>query len=135
MRRRGRMAGERLRVAQVDQALEQAKRVVELRSRRKAALDPEGQERAGAAAEILLRQRVVRAVREASIAHPVDATVTAKEFGDLARVLDVALDPQRHRLDPLQQQERIERREHRAGVALIDAASARGVGSLAETLA
>ena len=44
------------------------------------------------------------------------------------------LDAQRHRLDPLQQQERAERRQHGAGRALIDAAAARDIGGVAEML-
>ena len=59
----------------------------------------------GAAAEIFLRQRVIGAVGKAGVIDPGDAGIVAQEFGDLARVLDMALDAQRDRLDALQQQE------------------------------
>ncbi len=60
----GRMAGERLRVADVDEALDELERVVEPGSGLVAALDPEGQQRAGAAAEIFLGERVIGVVGE-----------------------------------------------------------------------
>ena len=106
MRRRGRMAGERLGVADIDQPLEQLQRVVERLAGFEPAGDAEGQQRAGAAAEIFLRQRVIGIVGEAGVVDPVDARIVAQEFGDAARVLDVTLDAQRDRLDALQQQER-----------------------------
>ena len=46
----------------------------------------------------------------------------------------MALDPQRHRLDALQQQEGAERRQHGAGRALVHAAAARDVGACSEML-
>ena len=61
---------------------------------------------------------VIGAVGEARIVDPVDARIGAQEVGDLAGVLDMALDAQRHGLDPLQQQEGVERRQHRADGAL-----------------
>src|ERR1700716_2919093 len=134
MRGGSRMTGERFRVAHVDQALEQPEGVVEPLAGRKATRDPEGQQRAGPAAEIFLRQRVVGTVGKSGIPDPVDPGVVAQEFGDAPRILDVALHPQRDRLDALQQQEGAERREHRAGCALIDAARARDIGGLAEMI-
>ena len=106
VRRRGRMAGERFRIAHIDQPLEQLERVVKPLPAFEPAGDAEGQERAGAAAEIFLRQRVIGIVRKAGIVDPRDAAVAAQEFGDAARILDMALDAQRHRLDALQQAER-----------------------------
>src|SRR5579863_5255986 len=108
VRGRGRMAGERLGVAEVHQALEELERVVEARARVVAAADGEGEQRAGATAEILPVELVVGTVGKAGVAHRGDAGVGAQEFGDTARVLHVPLDPQRHRLDALQQQERVE---------------------------
>ena len=99
------MAGERLGVAHIDQPLEQLERVVERLSSFQPAGYPESQQRAGAAAEIFLRQRVIGIVGEAGIIDPGDARIAAQEFGDAARILDVALDTQRHGLDALQQQE------------------------------
>ena len=64
MRGRGRMAGERLGVAHIDQPLEQLERVVEALAGVKPAGDAEGQQRTGAAAEIFVRQRVIGIVGE-----------------------------------------------------------------------
>ena len=94
----------------IDEPLDQLERVVEPLAGLEAALDAEGQQRAGAAAEIFLRQRVVGIVGKARIIDPVDARIVAQEFGDPPRILDMALDAQRHRLDALQQQERAQRR-------------------------
>ena len=134
VRRRCRMAGERLGVAEIDQPLEQLQRVVKVLARVQPADDAERHQRARAAAEIFLRQRVIGIVGEAGVVDPGDARIVAQEFGDAARVLDVALDAQRHRLDALQQQERGQRRDHGAGRALIDAAATGDVGAFAEML-
>ena len=88
------------------------------------------EERAGAAAEIFARQRVIGVVGEAGVVDPRHPRVAAQKFGGAARVFDVTLDAQGDGLDPLQQQESGERREHRAGRALIDAAAARDVGGI-----
>ena len=70
------MAGQRFGVAHIDEPLDQLERVVELLAGLEAALDPEGQQRAGAPAEIFLRERVIGAVREARIVDPLDAAIT-----------------------------------------------------------
>ena len=105
VRGRGRMAGQRLGVAHIDQPLDQLERVVETLAGLEPALDAESQQRAGAAAEIFLRQRVIGVVGKARVIDPGDAGIGAQKFGDAARVLDMALDAQRHGLDALQQQE------------------------------
>src|ERR1700744_5863157 len=56
---RGRMAGKRLRVAEIHQTLEQLQGVVEAHAGGQAAANFEGHERAGVAAEIFLHQRVI----------------------------------------------------------------------------
>ncbi len=132
---RGGMAAQRARVADIDEPLDQAERIVKRLGRLEAALDAESEQRRRAAAEVFLRQRVIRAVREAGVVDPGDARVGAQEIGDAAAVFDMALHAQRDGLDALQQQERAHRREHRAGGALIDAARARDIGLGAETLA
>jgi len=53
MRGRGRMAGERLGVAHITQPLEQAQRIIKHLAGFEPAGDAEGQQRTGAAAEIL----------------------------------------------------------------------------------
>ena len=134
MRGRGRVAGERLGIAHIDQPLEQLERVVERLARLEPADDAEGQERASAAVEIFPRQSVIGIIGKAGVIDPFDPRIAAQEFGDAARILDVALDAQRHRFDALQQQEGRQRRQHGAGGALIDAAAAGDIGGLAEML-
>src|ERR1700722_18531445 len=56
MRRRCRMAGERFRVAQIHEALEELQCIVEAHAGLQAAADLEGHERTGLAAEVLLHQ-------------------------------------------------------------------------------
>ena len=128
------MAAQRARVADIDEPLDEAKRVVERLGRVEAALDAEGDEGRRAAAEIFLRQRVIGAVGEAGVVDPGDARVGAQEFGDAAAVLDMALHAQRDGLDALQQQKGAHRRDDGAGGALIDAARARDIGLGAEAL-
>ena len=114
--------------------LKSFKRVVEAHARRQAAAHVEGEQRAGTPAQIFLHQPMVGAVGEAGVVDRLDARVAAQELRDLARVLDVALDPQRDRLDALQQQERVHRREHRAHGALVHAAAAADEGGRAVVL-
>ena len=128
MRGRGRVAGERAGVADIDEALHEAQRVVERLAALEATDDAESEQRRGLAAEVATRERVIGAVREPSVIDPGDALVATQEFGDGAGVGDMALHAQRHRFDALKDQERVERRQHRAGRTLIDAAGAGDVG-------
>ena len=121
-------------VTEVDQPFEQLERVVEPLAGLKAAGDAERHQRAGAAAEIFLRQRIVGIVGKARVIDPGDARIGAQKLGGAARILDMALDAQRDQLDALQQEERRQRRDHRAGGALIDAAAARHVSAIAEVI-
>ena len=99
-----------------------------------AALRAEGEQRAGAAAEILVGKAAIGAVRKAGIVDPGDARIVTQEFSDLAGILDMPLDAQRDRLDALQQQKGAQRRQHRSDRALIDAAAARDIGRRPEML-
>jgi len=116
-------AGERFRVAQIHQPLEQLERVVEANAGRQAAAHIESQQRTGSSPQVFLDQPVVGAIRESRVVHGLYPRVGAQEFGHLAAVLDVAVDSKGDGLDSLQQQERIHRRQHRAQRALIDAAA------------
>src|SRR5260370_11225938 len=74
---RGRMAGQRFRVAQVDEPLDQLERVVERLAGLEPSLDPEGHQRAGTAAEIFLGERMIGTVRESRIVDPLNPAILA----------------------------------------------------------
>ena len=133
VRGRCRMAGQRFRVSDVDQPLEQFQRVVEPLAGLEPSRHAEGQQRTRAAAQVLLRQRVIGAVVEARVVDPSDAAVVAQKPCDLLGIFDVPLDPQRDGLDALEQQEGVERRQDGAGGPLGDGAAARDVGGGART--
>src|SRR5215470_3991861 len=84
VRRRSRMAGERLGVAHVHETLDQLERVVEPLTGREAATDTECQKRAGPAAEILGCEGVMGTLWKAGIVDPVDARVVTQELGHAA---------------------------------------------------
>ncbi|MGY4328888.1 hypothetical protein ACVWWG_003305 [Bradyrhizobium sp. LB7.2] len=126
--------GQRLGIADIDQARDQLQRIVEGLSCFHAALDAKGEQRGRVAVEIFLHQRIIGTVRETGVVDPGDARVLTQEFGDLAGILAVALHAQRHGLDALDQQEGVERRQHRTHGALIDAPRALDIGSAAEAL-
>ena len=127
-----RMAGQRFRVADVDQPLEQFQRVVETL----AGFEPSGhaksQQRTRPAAEVFLRQRMIGAVVKPGVVHPSDAAVAAQKLRNILGIFDVPLDPQRDTLDALKQQKGAERRKHRSHGALIDTARALDIGAGAE---
>ena len=106
---RGGVARKRLRVAYIDEPRDQLQRIIEGLAGLKAAIDAEREQRRCIAVKLFLDQRVVWALRKAGIVDPFDARIIAQEIGDLAGVLDMTFDAKRHGLDPLQQQERIER--------------------------
>ena len=81
---RGRMAGQRLRIAEIDQTLDQLERIVEFCRGSIAAAHAEGHQRAGAAAKIFLRERVIGVVRKAGVVDPLDRWIAAQELGDSA---------------------------------------------------
>src|SRR5262245_43091348 len=64
------MAGQRFRIAHVNQALDELERVVAFLSRGEAAAHAESQQRAGTTAEILAGQRVIGALRKSDIVDP-----------------------------------------------------------------
>jgi|HubBroStandDraft_4_1064222.scaffolds.fasta_scaffold250821_2 hypothetical protein len=105
VRRRGRMAGQRLGVANIDQPLDETERVVEPLAGIEPSFYAERQQRGGAAAQIAPRERVVWTVAKSSVVDPGDARIIAQEVRDLASILDVPFDPQRERLDALEQEE------------------------------
>jgi len=82
-----------------------------------AAPDAERDDPAEAALEVLRGLLVARVRGEAGVAHPGHAVALLEPLGDRERVLAVALDPERQRLESLEEQERIERAERGADVA------------------
>ncbi len=135
MRRRGVVDRQRLRIADVREVAEQLKAVDEGLASLKAALYSERDERAAAADEHLLRQFVVVVALQARVVHPGDGVVGLEVLGDLQGVLLVTLHSQRERLDALQDEEGVERRERGAGVAQQHRAAARDVGGRAHRVA
>ncbi len=69
--------------------------------------------------EVLLRPLVPRAGREAGILHPVDLVARLEPLRDGQRVLAVTFHAQRERLESLDEEERVERRDRRADVSLV----------------
>ncbi len=117
MGRAGRMDDQALRVADVRQQAEDLDAVDQPPAGLRAALDAECQDAAVAALEVARGRRVRRVGREARVADPLDLGPVFEPAGDRQRVLAVALDPQRERLEALEEQERVERAERRADVA------------------
>src|SRR5580704_3210585 len=109
MRRRGWMACQRFGIAHVHHPFEQSKRIEALAARFKSAFDAERQQRHSVVAQIFFRHRIQRAIRKSRVAHPLDHPVIAQKFRDATRILHMPLDAQGHCLEPLQQQESVER--------------------------
>jgi hypothetical protein len=126
---------ERLRVADVREVAEQLQALDERLAGRRAAAHAERDERAVAAAQHAISDLAIRARRQAGVVDPLDRLVPGQVLGDGQAVLRVALHPQRQRLDALQEQERVERRERRSGVAQQHRARPPDVSGRAERVA
>ena len=96
-----------------------------------AARDLKGEDGAAAVREVLLIQRVVRMVRQRRMVDARDLRVRRQPRDNSLRVLRVAVEAQRERLDALQQQEGVERGDGRAGVAQENGADVGHKGCLA----
>src|SRR5581483_6610447 len=103
--------------ADVRQVRNQLQLLDERLAGRPATVDTEGEDGAGALRQVLLRQAVVRVVRQARVADPTDGRMIVQHLGNGERVLAVALHPQRQGLQAEQQQEGVERREAGPDVA------------------
>ncbi len=115
--RRGRVDDQRLGVADVGEQREDLDVVDEPTAGLDAALDPEGDDATEATGQVTLGELVGRVRLETRIADPGHLGSALEPLGHRQRVLAVALDPQRQRLEALQEQERVERAERRADVA------------------
>src|SRR5437762_4518319 len=112
MRSGGGMDDEALRVADVGEVAPERERLDEAASALAAALEVEREYGARAGRQIAVDERAVRAVGKRGMAHRADALLVAQPFGHRERVSDVAVHSHRQRLDPEQEQERIERGEY-----------------------
>src|SRR5258706_4309574 len=100
------MAGQRFGIADIHETLDQLERVIELLAGFESSLDSKRHQRAPMAAEIFSRESVIGTVREPRVVDPLNSVIVAQEFGYPPAVLNMTLDPQRHRFDALQEQER-----------------------------
>src|SRR5271154_5665047 len=73
------MAAQRAGVADIDQSFDKLERIVERLGGLKAACDAKGEQRGPPPAEILARERVVGAVREAGVVDPRDPWIGAQK--------------------------------------------------------
>ncbi len=111
------MDDEGFRVADVREEAEQLHVVDKPLACLQSAVDAEAENRTEAARVVPLRQVVRRVVWQAGITHPAHVWVVHQEVCYLQRVLAVALHAQVERLQSLEEQERVERREGGAEVA------------------
>ena len=99
-----------------------------------AALQAEGEHRADAARTESLRQRMIPVGRQARVVDPTDPLVARQMLGDGERVVAMPAHPQRQRLDPVEDQEGVERRQRRPEVAQAEHAAGDGEAEIAEGL-
>src|SRR5215469_16890417 len=121
-------------VADVDDTLDQTKRIIELFGGLEAAFNSERHQRAAASAQIFLRQGVMRVIFETGVLDPFDPGIAAKKFGDAPAIFEMALETQGNGFDSLQQQKSIKRRERRARRPRAYAAAATDVRGVLEMI-
>ncbi len=131
---RGGMDRQRAHVADVGQMAVQLEGLDEGPARRRAAADPEGQHGTGAGRQVARRRRVPAAGLQPRVGDPQHVVAALKPARHRQRVLRVPLYPQRQRLQPLQQQEGVDRRQRRAEIAQQLRPGPHDVGGLREGL-
>ncbi len=119
-------------IADVGQVAGQLYRVDEGPGRLVPARHAEGQHRPEPVAQVALGQLMGGMGRQSGEAHPVDQRMCIQPPGQLEGIVDVALHPQRQRLQSLQEQERVEGTERGAEVAETLDPSPDGEGDVAE---
>ena len=132
--RAGRVDDQRLGIADVGQVRDQPQLLDEPRAGLPAALDAKGEDRAGATRQVPRRQIAIGAVGQRRVVHPADGRVRGQERGHRLRVARVPLHPHRQRLQPLQEEERVEGAQRRTDVAQVLDARLHQVAVLAEGL-
>src|SRR5947209_20102495 len=113
----GRVDDEGLGIAHVGQVREEFDVPDQLYARFQSALDAEANNGPIAVQVVPSRCFVLWMTREARIAHPIDGGVAFQELGDALRILAVPLHAQGQRLQSLQEEESVERRDRRADIA------------------
>ncbi len=127
-----RVAGEALGVADVHQARDQLQRILEAPAAGHAAFDAEGEDARGTAAHVFPDQGVVGMVGQAGVVDPLHLGMALEEVRHRQGVVADAVHAQRQGFDALQDQEGIEGRDRRAGVAQRHHAGTADVGRGAE---
>lgn len=117
MRRARGVDHKRLHVSDIREERENREVVDELLRRLRVALYLKREDRTASVREILLIERMARLRLKRRVMDSLNLRIFVQIIDDLERVLDMALDPQRKGLEPLKEQERVERRERRAGVS------------------
>ena len=79
-----------------------------------------------------MRHRIERIVRKPHIVHPIDHGMIAKKFRDLPRIFHVPFHAKGKRLNSLQEQKAVKRRQRGAGISLADGAASRDKRRVAE---
>ena len=99
-----------------------------------AALEAEGEDRAGALGHVFFRELVVAVAGQPRIAHPRHLAMLGEPLRHRQRVVAVPLHAQRQRLDAGKDEEGIERRQRRSHVAQGQHAASDGESKIAESL-
>src|SRR5437879_3384806 len=105
MRRRRGMDDKRFRVAHIRKMREELERLDEATPLLARTFEVEAEHGAAAARQELLRQRMVRMLRQVRISDRADQRMRAQKRDDLARVVDVLRHSKRQRFDALQKLE------------------------------
>src|ERR671911_534174 len=112
---RGRVDDQALRVAHVGEQAVQLQPVYKALASLQAAVYSEAEDRAVEPVSVILAGDLVRrVVRKTGVVDPVDPLVVLQELRDGQSVLRVALHTQGQRLEPLQEEEAVERAQRRA---------------------
>ena len=97
-------------IAKIYDTLNELQRIVKSRRDGDIPAQPERKYGYGAPAEVLTRQIVIRATREAQVIDPTHARIRLQELCNVAGIFDVAIKPDRGCLNTLEQKEGAYRR-------------------------
>ena len=128
------MTAKRARVADVDDSLDELKRIIEALRRFEATLNAECQQRRRAPSKIFVGKGAVPVIFEPRIFDPFNSRIVAQGKRDSARVLCMAFNAQGKRLDALQNEKGVHWRKHGAGRALVDRAGPSEIRLSAESI-